>query len=220
MEIVLSSWCRGSDICSPISPEDELIRFRYGGRAMNFCKHSRLEQDYAEAVQQGREDRMKALIDKHGRTKILYKNHMPARQIRDRLPDLWGDSFKFTIDRHPYEKVISAAYWEYGRASEFGRKPIDHYIQKYAKSSKTANYPLYTDRGTLIVDEVFRHDEMWEKLEGLAGRLGKTVPRSPPRAKSRFREDTRPAHEILTRSQKSSVQAICTLEFELLGWVE
>ena len=56
------------------------------------------------------------------------------------------------------------------------------------------------------------------RLAELAARLDKPTPLRPPRAKSAFRKDRRPAAEILTPDQRRRIAAGAAIEFELLGY--
>ena len=56
-----------------------------------------------------------------------FYNHMPAVDIRAALgQDVWNEYFKFSIERHPYEKVVSHIFfhardrkdWDFDRELE------------------------------------------------------------------------------------------------------
>ena len=191
LEIVLSSWCSGRDIVTPITAEDEAIRARFGGAAHNF-----------RATGGG----------------VAFFNHMPAVQIRQALPGLWCQAFKFAVDRHPYEKVVSRAWWNIGRRGGSPETELDAEIEQAIATRSYLNYPLYCAGGQVIVDEVWRHEEMWDRLARLAERLGQAVPTAPPRAKGEYRRDRRPAHEVLTAEQRARIAEDARIEFELLGY--
>lgn len=190
VEIVLSSWCSGRDIVTLIPPRDELIRFQHGGRPMNFCGPD---------------------------GELAFYNHMPAADIRAALPALWRSAFTFAIDRHPYEKVVSRAWWNIARKG-LPETELEPEIDKAIETQSYLNYPLYCVDGKVIVDELWRFDEMWDRLAVLAKRLGKTVPAEPPRAKSGFRKDRRPARTVLSDAQKSRIYRDAEIEFALLGY--
>ena len=190
LEIVLSSWCSGRDICTPITIEDEAIRASFGGRARNF---------------------------RGSGGEILFYNHMPAADIRAALPGLWRQAFTFAVDRHPFEKVVSRAWWNIGRRGgapeEIGRE-----IEATIAKKSYLNFPLYCAGEKVIVDEVWRYEEMWDRLATFAGRLGQTVPDAPPRAKGGHRRDRRPAREVLTQEQRARIAVDACVEFQLLGY--
>ena len=80
------------------------------------------------------------------------------------------------------------------------------------------NHPLYYADGKVLVDEIWRYAEMWERLADLAARLGQPTPTRPPRAKSAYRKDRRSAAEVLTAEQKRRIQEDARIEFELMGF--
>lgn len=200
LEIVLSSWCRDNDICSPVPPEDERIRHAFGGQARNF------------ESQEG---------------EVRFFNHMPASDIARELPELWNKSFKFTVERHPYEKAISRAWWNLGRKGGLRRldvfglthkrafkKEIDDVIERQTY----LNFPLYSVNGQVLVDEIWPYEQMWDRLGSLGALLGMPVPPSIPRAKGGYRKDRRPARVILTPAQRDRIYTDARLEFDLLGF--
>ena len=190
MEIVLSTWCGDRDICSRVPPGDERIRQALGGRPRNFA---------------------------HGDGSIRFFNHMTAEAVRLELPDLWPKAFKFTVERHPYEKVISRAWWQLGRrggpVAEFSAE-----IEEAIERRTYVNYPIYAPGGELLVDEIWPYDAMWGRLGALAQRLEMPIPPVIPRTKSRYRKDRTPAREVLTASQRGQIYNDARPEFDLLGF--
>ncbi|MEO7654212.1 MAG: hypothetical protein ABIS23_00830 [Sphingomicrobium sp.] len=191
LEIVLSSWCSGRDICTPIAGNDEPIRAIYGGKARNN-------------------------LGPGGGKRFI--NHMPSDEIRAKLPGLWDRAFKFTVERHPYEKVVSRAFWEIGKPDGFPNSTLEEQVDIAIETGSYLNYPLYCSDGKVVVDEIWKFEEMWERLAELAARLGKSTPSAPPRAKSAYRKDRRPAAELLTKDQRRRIAEAARIEFELLGF--
>lgn len=87
-EIVLSSWCSGGDICTPMSAPDEIVRLRYGGRPRNFCPDPADEAAYVEAIAGGDRRAIGALARRIKPMRDL-NNHAAGTRIREILPDLW-----------------------------------------------------------------------------------------------------------------------------------
>lgn len=191
LEIVLSSWCSGRDICTPIPPEDEAIRASFGGQARNF-----------RAAGGG----------------LAFFNHMPGTAVRAALPGLWARAFKFAVDRHPYEKVVSRAWWNIGRRGGSPEAELDAEVETAIATKSYLNFPLYCESGQIIVDEVWRYEEMWDRLRALAERLGQPIPETPPRAKGGHRRDRRPAREVLSADQRRRIAEDAAIEFELLRY--
>ena len=190
LEIVLSSWCSGRDICTPITPEDEEIRARYGGKARNYR-------------------------DLLGRRRFY--NHMPAAEVRARLPQLWERSHRFTVERHPYERVLSRAWFITMRTSG-NPDEVGAGIDRVIADRSYLNHPVYTIDGALAVHEVWDYAEAWDRLRALAERLAMPLPDEWPRAKARFRKDRRPAREVLTDRQRERIYEDARFEFDLMGY--
>ena len=191
LEIVLSSWCRDGDICSPVTKEDEKLRASYGSSARNY---------------------------RGADGSVRFYNHMPGTEVREELPELWSSAFKFTVERHPYEKVISRAWWNIGRRGGSPERELDAEIEQAIATRSYINFPIYCDGETVLVDEVWRYEEMWDRLGALASRLRVEEPADVPRAKGAHRKDRRPARDVLTQAQRRRIYDNARIEFELLGF--
>jgi hypothetical protein len=143
---------------------------------------------------------------------------MPATDIRERLPGLWSRAFKFAVDRHPYEKVVSRAWWNIGRRGGSPEAELDAEIEAAIDSKSYLNFPLYCEDGKVIVDEVWRYEEMWDRVAELGEKLGQAIPKAPPRAKGGHRRDRRPAREVLSPGQRGRIAEDARVEFELLNY--
>jgi hypothetical protein len=188
VETVLSTWCAGRDIVTPITKENETERAKLGGRAMNY--------------QSG-----------------PFFNHQPASEVRRLLPDLWQSAFKFTIERHPYERVVSRVYWRIyfrggDRAADFDRQ-LENVL---SDPSSIDNRPIYCIDDTIAVDEVILFDDLWRRLGEIAVTMGRSLPDALPRAKGRSRIDRRPAREILTDAHKERIYHLLERDFVDLGF--
>ena len=190
LEIVLSSWCTGRDICTPISPEDEVLRRQYGGEARNY-------------------------LGMWGQRKFY--NHMAARQVRRKLPRLWRRAATFAVERHPYEKVVSLAWFQLAQRG-IDDAQIHEEIDAVIAEKLYLNHPLYASKGRLLVGEIWEYAQAWTKLEELASGLGVAMPIEKPRAKSRFRKDPRPARKILSAGQRAAIHRDAQFEFNLMGY--
>ena len=190
VEIVLSGWCREPDVCTPVLPDDEIIRARFGGLAP---------------------------VTRHN-GRPLY-NHMPASEISAAFPRLWQRAFKFTIERHPYEKAVSRAYWNLGSRGADAATEFDRELAQVIETSSFIDRELYIIDGALAVDEVILHDRLWERIGAIGREAGKSLPDPLPMAKGHFRLEKRPASEILTAAQKSAIQQAAAFEFSTFGFL-
>jgi hypothetical protein len=209
MEISLSRACGGEDIITPISYEDELVRLDLGG-----C----LPQNYGDTGEQ----RWRDLIHARKSSAPWFKpkgrcyNHMPATEVRQLLgPETWGSYFKFTMERHPYEKVISSVYYHARRKAKWD---MEQELERVLEKGQYANYPLYCEDGRPLVDFVVNFEGLDADLATLGERLDFDVAGHYPQTKHGYRSDRRPARELLSDAAKERIYHHCRLEFELFGF--
>ena len=207
VEAYLSQHCGAGDVLTPIHPPLP------GHVARNHRGRWNLLREMAGAG--GRPEASVAL--RHWLKGRRYYNHMPARMIRARCPAaVWESYLKVTIDRDPFEKVMSQ--FSRRRNDTGGDYNLDAY---FAETSLPLNLPLYTGRdGRPMVDRILRYEDLDAELGRLFGELG--VPWSGTldvRAKSGFRTaDRRPAREALPEPYKARIREVFAREFDLNGY--
>lgn len=214
-EIILSSWCEKDDICSTISGTDELLRKNYGGKARNFSGDANIIKQFEDLVLLGNANKIQA-FRKSSMFHEIYYNHMTCLEIKKLLPQLWDVAHVFTVERHPYERAISAAWWAGRDDNQFN---LSFWIDRVVKSKIFPNYPIYTDGKDILVDEVIPSDELDIRLKKLASSFGCPVPDKMLRAKGAFRRDRSPAEQILNNTQKAEIYERTALEFEIMGFI-
>jgi hypothetical protein len=215
VEIALTPSCGPDDILAPITFGDELLRLRDGKlAARNFVGDRTLEADIAEAVLARQEDefyRLKRLAGRQG----AFRNHMTATEVRERVPRrFWDSAFKFTVERHPYEKVVSRAYWDSRKAAG---SDIAELIES-AIADLDDGRAVYVIDDAVAVDQVLRLENLDDDLKAVADRLALSLPAMLPRAKGSFRTDRRPAREILSERQKRAIFERQRETFALMGY--
>ena len=189
IEIVLSTFCENGDVCSFITSEDEEIRQEFGGlKPLERYKGNRIY------------------------------NHMRARDIKEIFPEVWNNFFKFTIERHPYEKVISRVFWNIGRRNGDLDSEYDIEIENVIKNKSFIDRDIYNIDGVISVDEIIDYDSSWKRIEELAAIWNCDIPHKFPNAKSKYRKDKRRASEILNEDQKLRIRSVATFEFENFGY--
>jgi len=209
MEISLSKLCGSDDIVTPISYEDELVRLDMGG-----C----LPQNYGDPKEQKFRDLIRAREDKPRKIKHKGKfyNHVPAVTVRDHVgQDAWDEYFTFSIERHPYEKVMSHVYY-HARGKD--NWDIDKELKRTLKKGYFVSYPIYSDGETPIVDFIVNYEKLQEDLAYLGDKLNFDVAGNYPQTKHQYRSDRRPARELLSDEHKEEIYRRCKVEFDALGF--
>lgn len=215
VEIALTPSCGPGDILTLITLEDELRRCGPNGiAARNYVADKSIESSISDAALAGNAETFRTLKRKANRLGA-FRNHMTAADLRQRLPqDFWRAAYKFTIERHPYEKVVSRAYWS---ARAPGAPDIAERIET-AVSDTRADVAIYSIDGAVAVDEILRQEHLEDDLRRVARKLDLSLPAELPKAKGRFRTDRRPAAEILSERQKRIVYERNAETFERMGY--
>jgi hypothetical protein len=150
-----------------------------------------------------------------------FPTHLRATEVIPIVPaEFWLRAFKFTSERHPYEKAVSLAAYNYGRRTKknYPEKPeFAIFLNKTVRAGKYRSFDYYVVDGKVVVDDFIRFETLLSDLKRIGGRLGVPVPDELPHARMSAR-DPRPAQEILTDEQKQIVFAHCREEFELHGY--
>jgi hypothetical protein len=218
IEIFLSGHCGPDDIVTPIGLADERTRIVDGTvAAKNYSGDRALEAAFAEAVLENDARKAREIVGGL-RGAGHFHNHMAAAKIAAKLPaDFWTSAMKITVERHPYEKVVSLAYFRLYRsglpAASFGQI-LDAVIQH----GGVDDFSRYSLHGTPIVDRILRQENLLADMQELGRLLGFPVPAELPRAKSTMRLDRRPAAEILSAEQKRAIVSRNRYSFEVLGY--
>jgi hypothetical protein len=133
----------------------------------------------------------------------------------------WKSAFKFTSERHPYEKAVSLAYYRMGKRGKPRRaetSSFEELLDKIVAGEGYCGYRYYSINGRPVVDDFIRQENLLADLKRIGDKLGLSIPEELPRRKGQFREDQRPAREILTPAQKDIIYEKCKVEFDLLGY--
>lgn len=217
METALASHAGPDDLVTPFGVEEEMARYRAFPNAFprNYCADKSLEAAYRDAIANGDEDgshkAFRALKDtskrpgfgRHGGAKLAQRFAGEA---------LWNSAYKFTIERHPYEKAVSLAWFE-RRQRDFAIS-----LDSVLEHKRYRNFDLYAMDEKPVVDFIIRFEKLAEDTVIVEKAIGLDIVSRLPRQKSQHRLDPRPAREVLTEAQKKSVQATCREEFELFGY--
>ena len=219
LEIALSTHCGPEDLVTPLGNVEEIERQKWwpGLFPRNFTTDKNLEANFRDAIGTG--DR-KTVRDAYNRIRssasgFVSSRHSGARAARKISgEEFFNKAYKFTIERHPYDKAVSLAWFELSRRGNF-----DTQLTSVLKSKRYRNYDQYTIDGKPVVDFIMRYENLAEDLAAIEKRLGGlALAERLPRSNSRQRKDRRPAHEILSDAQKAVVRETCREEFELLGY--
>lgn len=209
IQIYLSELCGEGDIVSTIDRPE---------RPYNPRNYRGLYNPLPELLER---NNMGSVMKTLGRFFTLkkYQSHIKAREVRDRVPrDIWDNYYKFTVERNPWDKVLSHYHFVRQRYDKYDRNiSFDEYLRT---ADLPYNYRKYCDlEGNIIVDRVVRYEALNEELGEVFGELGVPFEGSlGPTEKSHYRSDRRPYQEVYTDEQKSLVADLFSKEIEMHGY--
>ena len=217
-ECALAPLCGPNDIVT-IAGLDELVL--PGGEARNFTNNAQILAAYEAAKADTAADPVAAHMEIDGQLRLTggWFSHMMVQEVRSRLtPRFWADAFKFTIERHPYEKAVSQAYFSWATTGPREGEDFTAFFDRTVKRGPYHNTRFYLQQGRLALDRVVRYENLDEELRAIAADFGLRLPDPLPRVKGALRKDPRPAREILTDAQKAAIFLRCRDEFDFMGY--
>ena len=219
VEIALSSHAGDADVVTPISPDDEIVRYKSTPDALprNFSTNAAGEIEYRQSIASEDEEAVSRAYRTHVKPHIVFFNHMRIAEIRNHIDEsFWNNAYKFTVERHPYEKAVSQAYY---KARRNPNVDFTTFLDAIVRSGGYANFGSYAINGTIAVDFVIQHATLADDIKRVESALGGIdILSRLPVTKGQYRTDRRPAREILNESQKALIQQRCAREFELFGY--
>lgn len=226
-EIALSVSAGTADIITPISLEDELIRIDQKGQLpVNWSRQPDLEATYVSLVQQIYRLRRSGIVSEelkfkrqqlkdllHIEEHRLYYNHIVPDDVKLNFGEARFDkAFKVTITRHPYEQLISQAYWLH-QGKRRRNLPIAQIIDELL-AEPAPNTPYYFSNGKKLCDLYMKMESFQTDVVDLENNLGVKIWQYMPMTKKSSSGARPKAKDILTQQQKIKVQERSKLEFE------
>ena len=138
---------------------------------------------------------------------------MPIGQIIEKSGINKSNYYKFTIERHPYDRAVSIANfnikrseYENGISTNISLDEIPLFIDRLIESGemikKIQNYKLYSINGQVAVDHVIRYENLTEQFAAIIKSLGINEILPLPLTKVGERNKEVLASDILTAKQK------------------
>ena len=204
MEIALSRYCGPDDIITPISPGDEDKRRTLGYRG---------PQNYR--IPLAKYSKRDLLNAAYTRKRLTFYNHASAAYVMKYLDrEVWRSYFKFCFERNPWDKVVSMYYWLHKTEP---RPTISEYVQS-RKANLIKGFGLYTIHSDIVVDEVYRYEELDRAMQEIGARLKLGEAPVLPRAKGGHRKDRRSYRDILSAADRDKIARVYAREIACFGY--
>ena len=135
----------------------------------------------------------------------MLRNHSTAEDARKVLGDArWNDYFKFCFERNPWDRAVSLYLW---------RKRVHRLnFERFVCSSELdlmeqRGTGLYEQQGRVMVDKIFRYEDLDAAMGAIALRLRLNAPLELPLTKQRSPEHRRPYADFYSDQSKKIVEA-------------
>ncbi len=197
LEIAISAHCGPDDVITKITAKDEAVRQRLGVRGP--------QNEFIRGPD--------------GRTFELL-NHAPATLAREILGPAWDEYVTFTIERNPFDRVISQYFWE--RSILPPPATLASFLRR-TPAERLSNWHLYADDAEpdrVIVDHVGRYESLAESLATIAEAIGlpEGIVLPAERTKSHLRTDRRHHRDVLSAEDRQLVETLCHRELAAFGY--
>ena len=115
-----------------------------------------------------------------------YYNHIPAKEARALLNDdkVWRSYFKFTFERNPWDRQVSAYHFRYRRTDN--PPPFSSYLHR-KRRAWINNYEIYSIDGDPCADFVGKFESLTADFRKALKEIGLDSDQELPRAKANFR---------------------------------
>ena len=200
MEAALGGVCGDKDIITPLTEDEEAFRIKKFGRGAQNYKidlHRWRVKDYIRLLK--------------GR-KIEFYNHIPGKLARHYLGEkVWNNYYKFCFERNPFDKVVSYIFFKHGNVDDVNDFVTDELLHTVRKGG----YHLYTDNGRIIVDKIYRYEELNESISELCVLL--SIDKIElPKLKSNYRKTRVGWRDVLSRQNQMKIYDYFEWEFSNL----
>jgi len=174
IELALSQICGPDDIITPITAEDE--KLRWGRGPQNWKRHSWLNSP---------RPLWKRRWFKLGPPDYGYYNHMTAAEVAEFIgAEIWSSYFKFAFDRNPWDRQVSHYHFRYRRKSS---PPSFENFLTCDPRARLNNYEIYSIENRPTVNFLGRYENLAADFDHVLRTLGVNGRPILPKAKSSFR---------------------------------
>lgn len=219
LEIALSKFLGPDDVVTPISTVDEQIRIDKGFVSPQNFKTPVLGLKFSDIRYLVRSAmHYRDQPEAHTLWPMRYFNHIAASEVRARLGHaVWDGYFTFSIDRNPWDLVVSAYYWS---AARRGYMSFDDFVLR-GGANLYSNFDLYCIDGVQGVDRIARYDTLAADLREISQRIGlpenldDTMVEIRAKGSHRAKADYRDMYDERT---KQAVAVQFGREIAMFGW--
>lgn len=164
-EVALSKFCGETDVITPISKKDESLKLERGFASRQ--NYRKLISEYTFG------DWIKLLFK--GIKPKKYFNHIKSHEVKNKLgQDSWNQYYKFTIERNPWDKVVSKFFWQWKNKindSEDIKEQFYQFVLSGEWIGKGTDFEKYSINGINQMDMIVKFENLEEDLKIVSTKL-------------------------------------------------
>jgi enamine deaminase RidA (YjgF/YER057c/UK114 family) len=225
IEIALTPFCGPSDIITPITPIDELMRLAGGTAAQNYLEDRVAELAYLAALQQS----VPADLGKLQPPASEYSSHMGLRDVL-RLQGAVALGYQVVCaERNPYAKIISWANhqlsfsaYQTGAAMRAAQQDVRVLLKEAIEDRRilaVKNIDRYRDAQGLILARVIRYEHLEDDFRSFMTSLGNRYQARLPHVKKGLLSNLVDPREFFNDLEIDTINELFCDEFETFNYV-
>ena len=154
----------------------------------------------------------KIMLRRGGYSGVDYLPHIFARHVRATLPrEIWDSYYKVSIERNPWDKVVSAYYYK----NERRRPSFEAYVRR---TKRSLNFQIYSIDGEIIVDKLMKYESLDGDFAAFLERVGAPTDISIPKTNASKRGDKRQYRSMYNDELRDIVAAVHRREIAYCGY--
>jgi len=206
IEMSLSKLCGPQDIITTLTKEDDKAKIGLG---------LPVAQNYHQPKKEWQLDDWLHYFKTGEKPKRFY-HHISCAELIELVPaDIWNTYFKFTIERNPFDKVVSFYFWR--KAHEKYKRIADFILDGGLNQMRSCD--LYLIDKFPVVDKIYQFEDLVFFEKDLTKKLNLSEPfqmiKYKAKSKSRKIKDYR---QVLDEEAVNLIKIAFAREIELLGY--
>lgn len=157
----------------------------------------------------------------------ITSTHMTASEAAKLVgPDKWEIYFTFTIERNPFDRLLSFYYWR--KKSKSVKVSFEYFVNALLQNdidfleknelSGFSNQPFYMINNKIAVDAILRYENLYNDLEYVHKRLNLEYDGWLPNAKSGITDNNKSVHELINKSNISNLEEYFNTEYKIFNY--
>ena len=181
VEALIRPYLDKEDIVPAITPRDEFYCAKQGASSRNYLDCREDETKYNDLVIDGHFDEAALFLRSCKKRASSHMNYSQIRRIVEEKGFKIDDFWIFTIDRHPYDWLLSMLLYNNSSYNRTGyglsmrnMDRLNESAMKYLRRpdvNKKINWSMYSNKDQILVNRVVRYEDLREGMREILSRF-------------------------------------------------